>query len=124
MEDALIVGIVFFSIFSIIKLFSDHLMRKRIIEQGLLDPRSRRVLSGQTDLVVLNNLKWGMVLVGVGLASLLSYWLPDYVEDEGALGLMLLFAGLGFLIYYPIAQKRLREIESEEDKVDTTPAGS
>jgi len=45
---------------------------------------------------------------------MISWWLPDYFSEEGAVGLVFIFGGLGFLIYYPLAQKRLKEIERRD----------
>lgn len=123
MQDALIVGIVFFSLVSVVKIIADHRTRSRLIEKGAVDDRTRWLLAGHSDLVILNNLKWGMVLVGIGLASLLSYWLDDYFYKEGALGLIFVFAGLGFLVYYPLAQRRLRDIERREAERGNNPIG-
>ncbi|MBU0982338.1 MAG: hypothetical protein KKA42_00595 [candidate division Zixibacteria bacterium] len=114
MEGALITGIVFLSIVAIVKMIGDNRTKRQLIEKGAVDEQVKRMLLGHSELSTLSNLKWGMVLVGIGLAAILSRWLPYYWSDEGALGLVFLFAGLGFLIYYPIAQKRLREIERRQ----------
>jgi len=111
MEAPLIVGIVFFSIVTIVKIVVDSSTRRRMLETGTLDDRMKRLLLSQAELSTLSNIKWGMILIGIGLAALLSQLLPYWFSDEGAIGLVFLFAGLGFLIYYPIAQKRLKEIE-------------
>ncbi len=115
MEAPLIVGIVFFSVVTIVKIVVDSSTRRRMLETGNLDDRTKRLMMSQAELSTLSNLKWGMILIGIGLAALLSQLMPYRFSDEGAIGLVFLFAGLGFLIYYPIAQKRLREIEQRND---------
>ena len=44
-----------------------------------------------------------------------SQLFPRDFTDEAALGLILIFAGLGFLVYYPIAEKRLKRIKQKQD---------
>ena len=113
MEDALIVGIIFFSIVSIVKIVSDGATKRRIIEKSLTDPQAAQTLLTHPDLVNLSSLKWGMVLVGIGLAWMVSRWMPYYWRDETVFGLMFLMAGLGMLAYYPIAQPKMKQIERQ-----------
>jgi len=115
MDDALVVGIIFFSIVAIVKIVSDGNIKKRLIDKGLAEEKVRHLFV-PAELSVLSNLKWGMVLFGIGVAALLSNLLPYRWSDEGTFGLILVFAGLGFLIYYPLAQKRLKEIDRKRDQ--------
>ena len=120
MEAPLIVGIVFISIVTIVKIVVDSSTRRRMLETGNLDDRTKRLMMNQAELSTLSNLKWGMILIGIGAAALASEIWPYYLSDEGAIGLVFLFAGFGFLIYYPITQKRLKEIERRGDEPGTT----
>jgi hypothetical protein len=79
-----------------------------IIERGEMDGAARHLFAREADMARLSSLKWGMVLVGLGLALLISYLNPRLFDDGGTFGLMLLFAGIGFLIYYGVAQRILR----------------
>ena len=115
MEAPLIVGIIFLSLVAVVKIVSDGITKKKLIDKGLVDDRVGHLFV-PAELSVLSNLKWGMVLVGVGVAALLSNLLPYRCSDEGTLGLILVFAGLGFLIYYPVAHKRLKEIERKRNQ--------
>jgi len=115
MDDVLIVGIVFFSVVAIVKIISDANTKKKLLDKGLADEKVQHLFV-PAEITVLSNLKWGMVLVGIGAATLLSNLLPYRWSDEGTFGLILVFAGLGFLIYYPLAQRRLKEIERKRNQ--------
>jgi hypothetical protein len=64
----------------------------------------------------LNNLKWGMVLLGIGVAWLMRDYGPLRLSDEGTFGLMFIFAGVGFLVYYFIAENRLRQKQHDDQQ--------
>jgi len=109
MEDfvpVLVLAVIFGGIIGIIRAGSDVKIRKDLIARGIVDDKLMEMLSkpswGSNNL---NNLKWGMVLMAIGLAALLSRLLPYDMEDGGTMGLMFIFAGLAFLLYYPIAQR-------------------
>ena len=111
MEEALIVGIVFASIVAVVKIIADAATKRRLLEKAAANVEVAQALSTNPELMNLSSLKWGMVLVGIGVAWLVSSWMPYYWHDEAVLGLMFLLAGLGMLIYYPIAQKKIKQIE-------------
>lgn len=112
-EAPLIVGIIFFSIVALVKIVSESRTRNRLIERGMVDERVRDMLAPDREMAALSSLKWGMVLVGIGLAALLSQLFPYYMDSEVAFGFMFIFAGIAFLIYYPIAGNRLKKIEEK-----------
>lgn len=113
-EAILIVGIVFGTIYSLARLVAETSTRRKLIEKGLVDERVKQIFSSSSELSILNNLKWGMVLVGIGSGFVAYQYLDFRWHGEAAIGIMFIMAGLGFLIYYPIAQKRLREIEERD----------
>jgi membrane protein implicated in regulation of membrane protease activity len=115
-EAPLIVGVVFFSVVAVVKIVAESRTRNRLIERGMVDERVRDMLAPDREMAALSSLKWGMVLVGIGLAALLSQLFPYYMDSEVAFGLMFIFAGIAFLIYYPIAGKRLKKIEEKRQQ--------
>ncbi|MFZ5979622.1 MAG: DUF6249 domain-containing protein [Candidatus Zixiibacteriota bacterium] len=114
-SEVLIPAIIFFSIVAIVKIISDSRTKNRMLEKGLDDTNLRNFFSAQAELHSLSSIKWGMVLVGIGIAIMASQLFPRDFTDEAALGLILIFAGLGFLIYYPIAEKRLKKIKANQN---------
>ncbi len=92
----------------LLKIVTDTFTRHKLINKGLIDEKVKYLFTQQQAAQPLSSMKWGMVLVAIGLALLLKQFWPGYVADETMFGLMFLFGGIGFLIYYTIADKKLR----------------
>ncbi len=107
LTGVLIVFIIFSTAAFVIKVVSDNRIRRRLIESGQLDEKVKFLTfhSGRRPADPLSSVKWGMVMIGIGLALLIGQLFPYDVTEEMTFGLMFLFAGLAFLIYYNI-QKR------------------
>ena len=109
MEDILIPAVIFFAFYHIIKLISDHLLRRKLIKAeqyervGILEapkPTSDEVNKYPS-------LKWGLVALMGGLGFILIEVLriinPDLIDYRDAvlpIGIILVFVSLGFLIYF------------------------
>lgn len=89
----------------IIKVISDNRLRQRLIEKGMVDEKSKYLFLNNRQVYNLSSLKWGLVLVGLGLALFAGQLFPYRNIEEITVGAMFLFAGLGFLVYYFIAKK-------------------
>ncbi len=114
-QDVLITAIVFFGIYQLIKVFTDFLLKRKIIKSGHLEH------AGILEPVKLNQeenryptLKWGLValMAGVGLILIESLswggafkWVKDY-NSMMPLGIELVFIAAGFLIYFFIINAR------------------
>ncbi len=109
MHDALIVFIIFFSFVSIIKILSENRTRRMLINKGELNKELLPVLTGGMGASPLQSMKWGLVLVGIGLALLLGRLFPEDISNDITLAMMFIFAGVGFLVYYFISKKQLGE---------------
>jgi len=120
MEDAIIVGIVFFSVVAVVKIIADAATRRRLLEKAAADPDAVQRLYIHPELVNLASIKWGMVLIGIGLAWLISLWMPRYWHEENVFGLMFLLAGVGMLVYYPIAQRKIKKLQQQERSLPPT----
>jgi len=119
-ESIIIVPVLFLSIVWIVKIVAENRTRQKLIDKGVIDEKIKDMFANQAELSILSNLKWGMILVGIGVAFF-SYQLFDLrLHDEGIFGLMLILAGAGFLIYYPIAQNRMKEIERRRNQRDAS----
>ncbi|HQL24920.1 MAG TPA: hypothetical protein PKY95_10930, partial [candidate division Zixibacteria bacterium] len=100
--DVLIPLVIFGTGVVIVKLVLDYKLRRQILEKGPVDDKAQRFLLREAELARLSSLKWGMVLVGLGIALLVGYMNPDMFDDGGVFGLMLVLAGIGFLIYFAV----------------------
>jgi len=114
-ESIVITAIVFFGIYNMIKIFTDFLLRRKIIKAGHIEK------AGIMDPIVqmqeenkYPTLKWGLVsfMAGAGLIviELLSWggkfsWVLDY-HSVMPLGIELVFISVGFLIYFFIVNAK------------------
>jgi len=101
------VFIVFGSILMVIKIISENRLRQRLIEKGQVDENSKLLISKPASewLTGLNAVKWGMVLIGIGLAVIGGRFFDYQYQDEISWGLALIFSGVAFLIYYSMYKK-------------------
>ncbi len=102
--EIIIVPIVFLTFYGIIKIFFDYRLKRSLVEKGLVQ-ESGPLLNANPVVQSLNSLKWGFVLISAGAAILLAQYFPRQISDEIMVGLIFLFAGIGFLVYYSIARK-------------------
>jgi len=108
MEDALITAIVFTGIYQVIKVFTDYLLKRKIIisghvdQAGILDtPKDKEEISYPT-------LKWGLVSLFAGLGLLVIALMTkgqqidwyDHSNSYLSIGIELIAISLGFLAYF------------------------
>lgn len=106
--EIIIVPVIFGVFGWIVKMILDARTRNRLIDKGLVGEGVKNLYPKIVS-PALSNLKWGLVLMGIGVASMISFWFPDVISEEGTLGLICIFAGVAFLIYYGIANQREKE---------------
>lgn len=98
--------VVFPTIALVIKWFLEYRLRQRLIEKGMLDEKVGFLNLASLGQSFGSSLKWGMVLVLVGVAILFIQMYD--VSDEAILGLILIAAGAGLLLYYVFADRLLK----------------
>jgi hypothetical protein len=112
MVPIIIVPVIFFSFVAIVRIISDNSLRRKIIDKGLAGENIKQLANVGYTSRPLSSIKWGMALVGIGLA----FMIPEVfgrIQDETMVGLMFIFAGLAFLVYYFIAKSRIEKGEEE-----------
>ncbi len=118
LNEVLIPAVIFGAIGWIIKILAEARTRNLLIRSGKLDESAKNLWARPAHHDRLSNLKWGLVLAGIGLAFLLRQLNVFYMTDEGTVGLMFVFAGIAFLVYFWLAPK-----DSGSDKHHSTGAG-
>ncbi|WP_320110318.1 DUF6249 domain-containing protein [Draconibacterium orientale] len=109
MEELIAVGIVFFGAYHIIKLFSTHLLKRKLIKAeqydrvGILE--EPKVENDETNRYP--SLKWGLVALMTGLGfiiiEVLGLFDREMVRGRDTvlpLGILMVCISLGFLIYF------------------------
>ena len=81
MQDALIVTIVFVSFIILVKILIDARTRHKLIDKGMVDEKLKYLYPHQMGAAPAA-LKWGMVLIGLGLAILLGQIVPHRISEE------------------------------------------
>ena len=88
----------------IIKVISDNRVRNRLIEKGEVDKTIKDLFNNNVQQKSLHSMKWGLVLIGIGLALFIGQLFPYDIKEEITIGGMFFLAGVGFLIYYFIVK--------------------
>ncbi|OQX95371.1 hypothetical protein B6I21_05785 [candidate division KSB1 bacterium 4572_119] len=105
---------IFLPVALIIKIISDNSIRRKLIEKGMVDENVKFLFLKKQSFHPISNIRWGLVLIGIGLPFLIRQVATFDISDEGVIGMMLVFAGIGFVVYYFLAQKTLLSKEDEE----------
>lgn len=113
MEDALVTAVVFIGIYQLIKVFTDFLLKRKIVKAGHIDKAG--ILDTPKDKEENNypTLKWGLVTLFAGLGILVIALIDvgdnmDWVHGSHSylpVGIELIAISLGFLTYFFISKK-------------------
>ena len=90
--------VVFSAIVLVIKTIADYKLKSNLIKNGLVDEKVKHLFAKSEASSSLTSVKWGLVLIGIGIALFAEEWID--LTDEGMFGIMFLFAGVAFLIYH------------------------
>lgn len=109
MDSENLVAIVLFVSIAVIllgiaRIIADARIRRRLIDAGNAGDISRMLAASAEDRVG-GALKWGIVAVATGAALVLIQMLPYERDEPIVLGIVLLFVGIGLLVYYAMARK-------------------
>ncbi|MDZ7263999.1 MAG: hypothetical protein ONB16_05400 [candidate division KSB1 bacterium] len=117
MTEDLIPIVFFIMVVAIVKIISDNKIRRLAIEKGLVDQNLRSMFEERFEARVPAALKWGFVLVGIGLAIVIGRMFPDYMTEQVTIGCIFLFAGLGLVAYYFVAKRLMKKAKEEESEL-------
>ena len=115
MLPVFIVGIIFVSILLFVKILSDNHIRNKLIEKGMVDEKVKYLYRNRFDSNIPSSLKWGIVLICIGLAFLVGHLIAE-AKEEVTIASMFLFAGGGLIAYYFIVKRMNLKAEEESKK--------
>lgn len=101
--DVVPVFIIFPAFALMFKWFLEYRLRQRLIEKGMVDDKVRFLNLASLGQSTGGSLKWGMILVLIGLAITVVQMFD--VSDEMILAIILMAAGGGLLFYYLFADR-------------------
>ena len=111
----ILVPITFFIVMAIVfwkHTDSRHRERVAIIDKGLNPSDYKEMYKHQAFATnPLSSLKWGLLAIFVGLGALTATLLHSWYYVEGMIfpGVILVFGGIGLIVYYAIASKKVKE---------------
>lgn len=101
--------IIFGSITAIVKIISDNRIRRLLIEKGDINENVKFLYADKFAYAVPTSLKWGMVLVALGLAFLVAQFFNFRHDDAVLFALLFIFGGAALVAYYFIGKKMLEK---------------
>ncbi len=105
-----ILVVIGYVVVELVKVVSENRLRHKLIDKGLVDEKIKLLFEARPLAQSASALKWGLVLIGIGLAFLFAYgihsWVPAEIREEMTAGAVFLMAGLGMIVYYFIARSQ------------------
>jgi hypothetical protein len=102
-------------------LYTRHRERMRLIEKGLTPEEVKAYFADATTKPrnPYSSLKWGILLTFVGLGIFVANIMENFydIEEGVMMGTIILFAGLGFLIYYAVVSSKAKAQSLSSQKV-------
>jgi hypothetical protein len=105
---------------AIVKFIVDSSTRKKLIEKGLVDEKVKHLFPEKPKPHPITSLKWGMVCMAIGIALFVGQLAPYDLREEVTIGAMFALAGLALVIYYPIASRKLKKSNDENEQGQST----
>jgi Domain of unknown function (DUF6249) len=105
-------------------LYTKHRERMRLIEKGLT-PDEVKAYFADTNTKPRNpysSLKWGILLTFLGIGIFLANLFEGLyeIEDGVMMGIIVLSAGLGFLVYYTVVNAKMKNQPPANDNIKNT----
>jgi len=110
----IIVPVIFFAFYMVIRTISDNGVRRKIIEKGMVDENVQHLFKSTHREFRPNSLKWGMVLIALGAAILVGQIAPYSFQEEITISAMFILSGLALVVYYIVAAKSGAKSENGE----------
>lgn len=119
MEPIFVTAIVFYALYSMFKLWSNHSIKKLLIKNNMVDQSDRLIIKESINELPEpssnTSLKWGIIALFTGVGALVGTSLYPYLLSFGdgkwylvngvIPSIILIFIAAGFLTYFFIAQR-------------------
>jgi membrane protease YdiL (CAAX protease family) len=108
-------------------LYIKHKERTKLMDMGLSPQEARDYFKEQERKPKnpLSSMKWGILLTMIGLGLFIGILLDEAGFKDSLTGVMvLLFGGLGFIIYYFVASSKIRKEDATKIAQQNNNAGS
>ncbi|SYZ72657.1 conserved membrane hypothetical protein [Candidatus Zixiibacteriota bacterium] len=89
----------------VVKYSLDFKTRQKLIDKGLVDEKVKYLFFQNSGMTNGSSLKWGMVLVAIGLGALTGMFRPDEYDSTLAISMMLILGGIALILYYAISSR-------------------
>lgn len=96
----------FYIVYLIIKTVSDNRLRQKLIDKGLVDEKAKYLFVKNSEMQPMPSLKWGIVLIAIGIALFINSMFPLLMEGPASFGFVAILAGLAFVVYFFIAKNQ------------------
>lgn len=90
------------------KVLSDNWTKRKLVEARVSDDVVRTLFRKESDPEMFAALKWGIVLVSIGVGLIALQHLRAGFDEPLAWGVVLVFGGAGLLAYYAVARALVR----------------
>jgi len=100
-------------------IYTKHKERMRLIEKGLTPEEFKNYFAKEEKMhSPYRGLKWAIILVSLGAGIIISNILYERFDlsDGYTSGLVLMFLGIGFLIYYLVIKNKTNEFNNGDKK--------
>jgi hypothetical protein len=98
------------TIVSILKNRADQQLKLKMVDKGIADETLIQIFKESNAISKLQPLKYFLLCSSLGISFIIIHFCKDYLVNQSgyfALGIILLFTSIAFLIYYRILQNRL-----------------
>jgi hypothetical protein len=104
----LILVVIGYFVLALVKVVSESRLQNKLVEKGMVDEKIKSLFNPHAVLEPASSLKWGLVMIAVGLAFIFTFaiheWVPAGIRGEITAGAVFFMAGLAMIVYYAIAR--------------------
>ena len=108
MDLEFLIPISFFgAVVYIFHIITAYKLRRKLVENKMVDENTRYLFQNDTRNGAV--LKWGMVLISIGVAIIISQLVPARYEEIALGSAIFLFSGMAFILYYFMARNKSQQ---------------